>query len=144
MEILNLEAQKQAFLKTTQAFRRSLPILLGVLMLLTLANTLIPKRLYGQIFTGNKLIDPFIGAVVGSVSGGNPLTSYIIGGELRYEGVSMLAITAFILAWVTVGLIQLPAEALMLGKRFAIVRNAISFCTAIVIAVFTVLTLGMV
>jgi|MudIll2142460700_1097286.scaffolds.fasta_scaffold2547241_1 hypothetical protein len=48
------------------------------------------------------------------------LTSYIIGGELRQRGVSMLAITAFIVARVTVGIIQLLAEALMLGKRFAI------------------------
>jgi uncharacterized membrane protein YraQ (UPF0718 family) len=73
----------------------------------------------------------------------SPFTSYIIGGELRQEGVSMLAITAFIVVWVTVGIIQLPAEALMLGKRFAIARNAVSFFVSIVIAFLTVLTLGM-
>jgi len=48
------------------------------------------------------------------------LTSYIIGGKLRQRGVSMLAITALIVARVTVGIIQLLAEAFMLGKRFAI------------------------
>jgi hypothetical protein len=81
--------------------------------------------------------------LVGSISGGNPITSYIIGGELRQQGVSMLAITAFIVSWVTVGIIQMPAEALMLGKRFAIVRNAVSFFISIVIAILTVWTLGM-
>jgi len=139
----NWNGQKQAFFKTTQVFRKSLPILVGVLMLLALANTLIPKQAYRMIFTGNELMDPLIGALVGSISAGNPLMSYVIGGELRQEGVSMLAITAFIVAWVTVGIIQLPAEALMLGKRFAIVRNAVSFCSSIVIAILTVLTLGM-
>ena len=134
--------QKQAFLKTAQSFRRSMPILLGVLMLLSLASTLIPKSLYGRIFTGNQIIDPLIGAAVGSIAGGNPVTSYISGGELRLQGISMLAITAFIVAWVTVGVIQLPAEALMLGRKFALTRNGISFITAVIIAIITVLTLG--
>jgi len=135
-------ARKQAFLKTVQSLKRSLPILLGVLMLLSLATSLIPKSLYGKIFTGNHLIDPLIGAVVGSIAGGNPVTSYLIGGELRLQGISMLAITAFLVAWVTVGLIQLPAEALMLGRGFALIRNGISFVMAIIIAILTVLTLG--
>jgi len=139
----DLPRRKQAFLKTTQAFRKSLPILVSVLMLLALADTLIPKRAYRLIFTGNELMDPLIGAAIGSISAGNPIISYIIGGELRQQGVSMLAITAFIVAWVTVGIIQLPAEALMLGKRFAIARNAISFFISIVIATLTVLTIGM-
>ena len=138
----NGNAQKQAFFNATRALKKSLPILMGVLMLLALADTLIPKQTYRLIFSGNWFFDPLMGAALGSISGGNPLTSYIIGGELRQEGVSMLAITAFIVSWVTVGIIQLPAEGLMLGKRFAIVRNAVSFCTSIVIAIFTVLTIG--
>jgi hypothetical protein len=115
---------------------------MGVLMLLALADILIPKQAYRFIFSGNWLFDPLMGAVLGSISGGNPLTSYVLGGELRQEGVSMIAIAAFIVSWVTVGIIQLPAEGLMLGKRFATVRNAVSFCTSIVIAIFTVLTTG--
>lgn len=136
------KTQKQAFLKTVQSLTRSLPILLGVLMLLALATSPIPKHLYGEIFTGNQIIDPLIGAVLGSLAGGNPVTSYIIGGEMRLQGITMLSVTAFLLAWVTVGLIQLPAEALMLGRRFALVRNGISFFMAIIIAILTVLTLG--
>jgi hypothetical protein len=138
----HLYSQKQAFLNTTRAFKKSLPILMGVLMVLALADTLIPKQTYRLIFSGNWLLDPLIGAALGSISGGNPLTSYVIGGELRQEGVSMLAITAFIVSWVTVGIIQLPAEAVLLGKRFAIVRNAVSFCLSIVLAMITVLTIG--
>ena len=142
MKVVSSGALKQAFLKTARSLTRSLPILLGVLMLLSLVFTLIPKSLYGKIFTGNRIIDPLIGAAVGSIAGGNPVTSYIIGGELRLQGISMLAITAFIVAWVTVGVIQLPAEALMLGKRFALVRNVVSFFSAIMIAILTVLALG--
>jgi hypothetical protein len=138
----NLNVKKQVFFNTTRSFKKSLPILMGVLLLLALADALISKQTYRLIFSGNWCFDPLMGAMLGSISAGNPITSYVIGGELRQEGVSMLAITAFIVSWVTVGIIQLPAEGLMLGKRFAIVRNAVSFCTSIVIAIFTVLTLG--
>jgi uncharacterized membrane protein YraQ (UPF0718 family) len=135
--------RKQALSQTIRAFKKSLPILMGVFMLLALAGSLVPRTALGVIFTGNAFLDPLVGALVGSVSGGNPITSYIIGGELKQQGVSMLAITAFIVAWVTVGVIQMPAEALMLGKRFALARNAVGFCLSIVIAILTVWTLGM-
>jgi len=67
----------------------------------------------------------------------------VIGGELKNQGVSMVAVLAFILSWVTVGVVQLPAESLMLGKKFAIIRNFVSFLMAILIAILVVLTLGL-
>ena len=82
--------------------------------------------------------DTLIGTLIGSISAGNPITSYIIGGELLNKGVSLFAVTAFIVAWVTVGIIQYPAEADMLGKRFAILRNVFSFMLAILVAIVTV------
>lgn len=142
MKVVSPGALMLAFVKTARSFTRSLPILLGVFLLLSLAATLIPKGLYGRIFTGNRIFDPLIGALVGSVAGGNSVTSYIIGSELRLQGISMLAITAFIVAWVTVGIIQLPAEALMLGRRFALARNVVSFFSGVMIAILTVLALG--
>jgi len=101
--------RKQALPQTIRAFKKSLPILMGVLMLLALAGILVPRTALGVIFTGNAFLDPLVGALVGSVSGGNPITSYIIGGELKQQGISMLAITAFIVAWVTVGVKSFPS-----------------------------------
>ena len=129
--------------KTLNSFKQSIPILIGVLLMLSLVNTAVPKEFYSKIFTGNKLVDPFIGALFGSIAAGNPITSYVIGGELKNQGVSMVAVLAFILSWVTVGVVQLPAESLMLGKKFAIIRNFVSFLMAILIAILVVLTLGL-
>jgi uncharacterized membrane protein YraQ (UPF0718 family) len=116
----------------------SIPILVGVLLLIGLVKSLIPDAFFQKVFTGNRVLDPFVGAVIGSVAGGNPLTSYVIGGELLDKGTSLVAVVAFILSWVTVGVIQLPAESLMLGRRFAFVRNGVSFVFAILIALLTV------
>ena len=122
--------------------KMSVPILLGVLLLLGLVNTLVPKEFFSRIFTGNKMLDPLIGALFGSIAAGNPLTSYLIGGELLKNGISLIAVLAFIVSWVTVGTVQLPAESLMLGRRFALLRNGISLLMAIAIAVLAVLISG--
>ena len=122
--------------------KMSIPILVGVLLLIGLVNTVVPKEFFPRVFTGNRILDPLIGALFGSIAAGNPLTSYVIGGELLKNGISLAAVLAFIVSWVTVGTVQLPAESLMLGRKFALLRNGISLIMAIVIAVLTVLITG--
>jgi len=134
----------QAVIKAAKSMYNMLPILGGVILLISLVNAWVPKTLYTSIFSKNPLLDVFIGDVLGSILAGNPITSYILGGELLAQGVTLLAVTAFIVAWVTVGIIQLPAEALILGKRFAITRIIISFGFTIIIAIITVLILGII
>ena len=127
---------KQSLFKTGKAFSKALPLIFGMMLLVSLAS-LIPKSFYTKVFKGT-IFDVLIGDLVGSISAGNPITSYILGGEMLTNGVSLIAVTSFIVAWVTVGIIQLPAESMMLGKKFAIVRNALSFLFAIVIAIITI------
>lgn len=130
-----------SFYKAIKSFVTTLPILFGVILLIGLFKTYVSSEAISSVFTGELFKDTFIGSAVGSISAGNPITSYIIGGELLKEGVSLFAVTAFITAWVTVGLIQLPAEASLLGKRFALSRNILSFIFSILVAIATVLTL---
>lgn len=131
---------KQSIKKTIQVFKTALPIMMGMLLLINLLNVFL-KDYYSKVFTGNVLLDPFIGALSGSVSFGVPVTSYIVGGELLLEGVSLLAVTAFIMAWTTVGLAMLPLEASFLGKRFALTRNILNFIFSLIIAVLVIYTL---
>ncbi len=132
---------KQAIKKSWRVFRTSIPITVGILLIINLLNVFL-QDWYGKIFTGNALIDPLIGALAGSVSFGIPLTSYIVGGELLLQGVSLLAVAAFIMAWATVGVAMLPLEAMYLGKRFAFARNGINFIFSIIIAILTIYTLN--
>lgn len=133
---------KRAFRGLLNNLKMSVPILLGVLLLIGLITTLVPKAFFSRVFTGNRVLDPLIGAVFGSTAAGSPLTSYVIGGELLNNGISLVAVLAFIVSWVTVGAVQLPAESMMLGKSFALIRNGISLIMAVVIAVLTVLISG--
>ena len=129
--------------KSAKALFNSLPVLAGVVLLVGLANTLIPKSFYSSVFSKNMFVDSFIGSSLGSVLAGNPITSYVLGGEMLKQGVSMIAVISFIVAWVTVGIVQLPAESIILGKRFALLRNLLSFVFAIFVAVATVFVMGL-
>ncbi len=133
---------KSAGVSVLKSMKMSIPVLIGVILLISLVTNLVPKKTFSYLFRGKLITDVLTGGVIGSVAAGNPLTSYVIGGELLKQGISFAAVTAFILGWVTVGMVQLPAESLMLGKKFALVRNGLSFLMALVIAVLTVLTLG--
>ena len=134
----------KAIVKSARMLWNVFPLILGTILLVSLIVTLIPKSFYLIIFQNNIFLDPFIGSFIGSISAGNPLISYIIGGELLEQGVSLIAVTAFIVAWVTVGFVQLPAESMILGKRFAFLRNLFSFILAIIVAIITVIILGVI
>jgi uncharacterized membrane protein YraQ (UPF0718 family) len=115
-----------------------LPIFIGIILCIGLFTAFMSEAFLSSIFSGNPAADTLLGAVLGSIFTGNPINSYIVGGELLKYGVSLMAVTAFMTAWVTVGIIQLPAEIAALGKEFALVRNAVSFVMCLVIAILTV------
>lgn len=127
--------------KTYRSMLQVLPQIAGILLLVSLLLTIIPPEAYATVFSGNPVADPIAGALVGSIAAGNPVTSYVIAGELLSTGISLTAVTAFIVTWVTIGIIQLPVEMEVLGRRFAIARNVLGFVCAIIIAVLTDATL---
>ena len=137
------EKLKSAMIKSARSIFNSLPILVGAILLIGLASTLMPKSYYAALFSKNILLDSIIGSGLGSVLAGNPITSYVLGGEFLKQGISLVAVTSFLVAWVTVGLVQLPAEALLLGRRFAILRNILSFLLSIIVAIITVFIVGL-
>jgi predicted Fe-Mo cluster-binding NifX family protein len=119
-------------------FAKALPVMMSVVLLLGLFQAFAGRDTIASFFSGQGLWDTFRGAFAGSLFAGNPITSYIIGGELLAQGASLYAVTAFLVAWVTVGVLQLPAEIDALGMRFALIRNGLSFIASLCIAGVTV------
>jgi len=127
--------------KSAWTFINVLPIIIGMLLATSLVVTLFPEQITAGLFGNGDMVDSLLAATIGSIAAGHPLASYLLGGELLGGGVSLMAVTSLLVTWVTVGIVQLPAEALMLGTRFAIYRNIISFIAAIAISFLTVSTL---
>nr|WP_320191297.1 NifB/NifX family molybdenum-iron cluster-binding protein [uncultured Desulfobacter sp.] len=111
-----------------------LPVIAGVVFLMGLLTTFIPNRTLFDFFLGSTLQGIFKGALVGSFFTGNPANSYIIGKQLLDQGIGIGVVIALICSWVTVGIVQMPAESAALGKRFAVARNALCFILSMVIA----------
>ncbi|HLN19265.1 MAG TPA: hypothetical protein VK255_03805, partial [Patescibacteria group bacterium] len=78
-----------------------------------------------------------------TISMGIPIAAYVVGGELLKKGVTLLAVTAFILSWSTVYLTLLPLEIATIGRKFALLRNSLNFVTSIIIAILTIMTLNL-
>lgn len=142
-ETLDKKRLKLSFEKSLNALKNSAPILISIILTLALADTL---NLHAHISTllskADPVSAPILGALVGSISAGNPATSYILGGELLNRGASIYAISAFLISWVTVGIIQFPAEAILLSKSFALARNITAFFFSILIALLTGILMG--
>lgn len=127
--------------KTGKMLLRIFPNILAIVLLSGLMMEFIPLSRLSEFLGGGFFTDGLVGAGIGSISIGNPLVSYVLGGELLDQGVSLMAVTALLVSWVTVGSIQLPAEIQSFGSRFALLRNGISFLFALIIAFLVLITM---
>ena len=118
-----------------------LPMIIAIISLVGLTRAFMTKEFITSIFGHGAVADTLIGTVAGMIAVGQAIVSYIIGGELLQDGVSLYAVSAFILAWVSLGIIQLPLEAEVLGIRFTILRNIFAFIFTIIVAVLTVMSI---
>lgn len=106
-----------------------------------LFQVLVTPQMLSSLFKGAPFLDTLTGTLSGAVAAGNPIVSYVIGGELLAQGISLYAVSAFLLSWVTLGFIQLPAEVAVFGGRFTLYRNILAFVFTMLIAVLTTLTI---
>jgi len=133
-----------ALAKTSRRFLQLLPIVVGMLLVTSLAMAAIPPDAISRLFGHSDVLDVLVASGAGGIAAGHPLASYVLGGELQNAGISLMAITALIVSWVTVGVVQLPAEALLLGKRFALTRNAVALGLSMILALLVPWTLTLV
>ena len=117
-----------------------LPMILGVLGLSAILITFIKPEQVKQVFTGMPLTDTIYGLLLGAIMMGNAVLSYILGGELLKMGISLYAVTAFLLAWITLGIVQIPMEIEFFGKRFVIVRNMMAIVFTLITSLLIVVT----
>lgn len=136
--------QKPTFRKVLQksalSFLALSPLLLGIIGLVGLFQVLVTPKMLAALFKGNGVIDTLIGTLAGAAAPGNPVVSYLLSGELLKQGISLYAVSAFVISWVTLGLTQLPAEVEVFGGRFTLYRNILAFVFTMLIATLTTLT----
>jgi len=71
--------------------------------------------------------------LAGAISMGQGMISYVLAEGLLEQGVSNYALSAFILAWITLGFVQIPAEASIFGLLFTIIMTLYIMISAVVL-----------
>ena len=133
--------KKTALKKSLMNFISMTPMLLGVIGLVGIMQTYVTSEMLSSLFGYSTSTDIFTGTFIGAISSGNPAVSYIISDGLLKEGVSYYAVTAFILAWVTLGIVQLPAEVSVFGLKFTFYKNLLTLLSTMMVAYLTIITL---
>ncbi len=128
----------QSLKRSAVSMLSMMPMILAIVGLVGLFQSYITQQMLVSVFDGNAVHDTLVGTLAGMVAVGQAIVSYILGGELLEQGVSLYAVTAFVLAWVTLGVVQLPMEASVLGVGFTWRRNLLAFLSTILVSVVTV------
>ncbi len=134
---------KKAFVKAFVGFFSMTPMIIAVVAIVGLMQVYVTPEMLTTFFGHGDILDLLSGTLAGGISVGQGIISYVIADELMEQGISLYAISGFILAWVTLGLLQLPAEASVFGIRFTVYRNLFALISTILIAYLSVITLGL-
>ncbi len=129
---------KESLKKATIGLISMLPMLFAIILLLGIFDVYVTQDMLTSLFVHNNFIDTIIGTTMGAVLTGNPMVSYILGGELTSAGISLYAVAAFILSWVTLGVVQLPAEVEVFGMKFTALRTIFTFISTVLVSILTV------
>ena len=113
------------------------PMILAIVGLVGLFEGFVTREMLASLFRGNPVVDTLVGTFAGMIAVGQAMISYILGGELLSQGVSLYAVAAFVLAWVTLGIVQLPMEIEVFGGRFVLYRNVLALVSTILVATAT-------
>jgi uncharacterized membrane protein YraQ (UPF0718 family) len=132
---------KQAFKKAIFSLISVFPMIVAVVGLVGLFQIYITPEKLSFLFGKGDISDTFAGTLIGAISVGHGMISYVVAEGFLQQGISLYGTSAFILAWVTLGFIQLPAESSVFGIRFTIYRNLLTLISTILVTYFTIKTI---
>ncbi len=125
----------QSLKMALKSFIKMLPMVFIIIITIGLLLGFVPpdqiSRFVGeQAGVGGVLLVGAVGAIMHVPS----LLSFPLAASILENGASVTAVAAFITTLTMIGMITLPLEIKILGKKMALLRNGISFAIAILIA----------
>ncbi len=133
---------KKSIAKGWKQFLNQLPLLIAVFLLVGIFDKFVPKSIVVNLIgKGKGFMSVLRASILGSIIMGPVSSAYPFGAVLLNKGATIAATAVFLDAWVMVGIITLPFEISVFGKKFAIIRNILAFVGAIIIGMVTGLLL---
>jgi len=117
-----------------RSLRKLIPLLIAIFGMVGLFQVFLsPQQVEQALGASNGWISLFIGGALGAVSIGPPLAAYPLAGSMLDAGAWPPAVAAFVICWISIGVITLPFEASVFSLRYALLRNGIGFVVALII-----------
>ncbi|NPV59479.1 MAG: permease [Actinobacteria bacterium] len=141
--VASREKTKTALVIAWNALKRLAPSVLAVIAIIGLVVGFIPPKWIASSIGGESgLVGVLVAALLGSVLFIPAIIAFPLARSLLDLGAGVMAMAAFITTLTMIGFVFLPVEIKELGKRFAFLRNGLSFVAAVIIAVIMGLVLG--
>lgn len=129
------EKTKRALLVALKSFFRLLPVVFSIIIIIGLLLGFVPPSRISEII-GEQA--GFLGVLYTSILGAilhiPSLISFPLAASLLKGGASITSVAAFITTLTMIGMVTLHLEIKTLGKKFALLRNALAFVFAIIMA----------
>ncbi len=120
-------------MKLLKEFLKVNALIFSILFIFNLIQTFV--NIEQILINVNNITGILISAILGGILIGNPSVSYVIGYKLLNLGVHPCIVGTFVLAWLTVGFLNIPIEAKYFGIKFSIKKNALFFALAIIFGI---------
>lgn len=119
-----------------KSFIRIIPTVLIIVIIIGLMLGFLPPEKISS-FLGERSgpLGVVFAALLGSVLHIPSLISFPLAASLLEVGASITVAAVFITTLTMIGTVTLPMEMKMLGKKFALLRNGLSFIIAVIIAI---------
>ena len=115
-----------------------LPSFLCMLAAVSIVLTVIPVRdIVRYLSAGNTIGATFVASGLGSITLMPGFIAFPLSGILLSKGVAYMVLSAFTTTLMMVGVLTYPVEKQYFGTRVTVIRNALSFIIAIVVALVT-------
>ena len=132
-----------AFKIAYRMFLNILPAFLIMLVLVSIVLYLLPDEVISAYLGGdNKFVSLLFASVVGSITIMPGFVAFPLCGILLQKDVLYMVLSAFTTTLMMVGVLSYPIERQYFGAKVTIIRNIISFLTALAVAVMTGLFFG--
>jgi len=126
---------KKAIIIASKSLLKILPSVLMIIMFIGLLLGLLPQAKISEFIGEQSGLEGFLLiAVLGAIMHIPSLLSFPLAASLLDKGAQVASVAVFITTLTMIGIVTLPLEIKIMGKKFALLRNGISFIVAILIA----------
>lgn len=126
---------KKALMKAWKSFENILPQFLSVLVIIGLAlAVLTPETISKLLGTGSGIFGIFVSLILGGITLVPGFVAFPLAAALLKNGAGYAQIAAFVSSLMMVGVVTLPMEFKVFGKRAAILRNVLALGFSFLVA----------